>query len=382
MMKRTLRSKASTGKFDTVVLTSTFPRHTADSAGCFLADLCGTIPLRFLVVCPTDPELGPLDIANTERRVFRNAGIFYGAGAIENLRTKGIRPVALFITVMSMLWTGLRAARHSRVIWSHWALPAGFVGSLCRMILGRRHVLLLHSADVWLMESIPGGRWLARFISSQTDELFAVSPELVERFAALCGRRGQVLGCGVTDNVLSTRPNARPRVGMMSRLVPSKRVVPLSRLAHTINGELHIAGDGPEADELKQHCEKDRQIVWHGSLAGEDKLRFLADLDVFAAPYGYTKWGQSEGLPTTVLEAMTASCPVVAFCSAVPAGLIENGVNGLVVADGDFAAMICAINELLSNPLQRRDLGAAARASVRSHRLDLVAASWHRILAT
>jgi glycosyltransferase involved in cell wall biosynthesis len=363
-------------RYDVAVITSTYPRHARDFVGSFLADLCTAIPLQLVVVCPDDPLH---DRPNSSIRRFRHAGVFYGAGAIANLRERGLRPLAVAAAVANLLIASLRATRESSTIWSHWALPSGLVGALCRLVWRRRHVLLLHSADVWMLERLAGGRLLARFIASQTDEVFAVSAELGARFSALTGRSVQVLGCGVRPNPFERTASRAPRVGLLSRLVPSKGALALARRRHELQAALHIAGTGPESAALETlGAAAPPQL--HGALTGDAKLRFLADLDVFVAPYSRSAWGQSEGLPVAVLEALAAGCPVVAFESAVPAGLVTNGENGWLVADGDFDALIERTNAVLADPAGRARMSASARQRAADYRLDRVAARWTAVL--
>lgn len=368
-------------RYDVAVLTSTFPRHARDTAGAFLADLTDTIPLEFVVVCPDDP----LHERNTrvELRTFRHANVFYGAGALANLRSRRRRSVAALAALgaaWSMLRTSLHATRQSATIWSHWALPAGLVGALCRLVWRRRHVLLLHSGDVWLLENLPLGRLLTRFISSQTDEIYAVTAELAERFAALSGRRANVLGCGVRPNERRHERCGPARVGTLARLVPSKGALALARRCSELDAELHIAGAGPEASALEALAGSALRV--HGGLAGEAKLAYLRSLDVFLAPYTRSEWGQAEGLPVAILEAMATGCPIVAFAGAVPAGLIENGTSGWLVADGDFASLIAKANELVADPATRARMAERARVRVEPYLLPRVARQWAQILNT
>ena len=366
-------------RYDVAVLTSTFPRHARDTAGSFLAELCDAIPLEFVVVCPDDPS-HEWDM-NVERRTFGHANVFYGSGAVANLRFYRVRVVAVLAALRacgSMLRASLRATREASTIWSHWAVPGGLVGALCRLVWRRRHVLLLHSGDVWLLEHIRFGQLLARFIASQTDDVYAVTPALAERFAALTGRHAKVLGCGVRPNERRHAARAAVRAGTLARLVPSKGALALARLRTALAAELHIAGAGPEASALEALA-GDRLRV-HGELAGDAKLAYLSGLDVFLAPYTRSEWGQAEGLPVAVLEAMAASCPIVAFVGAVPAGLIRNGETGWLVADGDFAALIAKANDLIADPIARARMGEAARARVEPYMLPRVAGQWTHVL--
>jgi len=375
------------------VLTTTFPRHRNDPCGQFIASLLASLPFQFEVVCPSDSALGPLDLPRVQRRMFRNAGVFYGSGGVANWREKRAGVWAVATTLFSMSATALRAASHSAVIWSHWAVPAGLIGALCRLLLRRRHILLLHSADVWLLERMPGGRLLARFIAAHTDEILGVSQDLVARFAHLSGRRGRVLSCGIEPNPfftaryasahtpLHTSQRAPARVGTLSRLVPSKGALALAEWADAIAGGLAVAGDGPEATALSELSRRTKNLVYRGPLVGHAKHAFLAELAVFAAPYTRTAWGQQEGLPTAVLEAMAAGCAVVAFRGAVPMELLRHGENGLLVPDEDFVGMTHAINHLLSDSTLCTHLGEAARRSAEPYLLPHISREWARVLA-
>jgi glycosyltransferase involved in cell wall biosynthesis len=71
----------------------------------------------------------------------------------------------------------------------------------------------------------------------------------------------------------------------------------------------------------------------------------LKAADVFVLP------SLSEGLPLALLEAMFAGCPIVAT---------NVGDVSIALAHGEAGALAHAIDELLSNPLEARALGARA----------------------
>jgi glycosyltransferase involved in cell wall biosynthesis len=364
-----------------LVVASTFPQHDGDIRGRFLVDLLEALPYRFRVVCPRGADFGPLTMASTERLPFRSDGVFHGEqGALANLTSGSVRRRAVARSCLSMLTTALRAARGCRLVWSHWAVPGGIVGSLCKLLTGIPHVLLLHSADVWLLENRRWGRFVARWIAAHTDRLFGVNAAVIERFARLSGRRGEVLGCGAARNV-ETRPTGSVcRVGLLSRLVPSKGVVRLLDSASPIDAEIHVAGAGPRAARVASSCSRLPRAVFHGPVTGRAKRRLLAAVDVFVAPYVAAPWGQTEGTPVSVLEAMAAGCAVVAFRSAIPKDLIVSGEQGILVPDGDFPALVETIRELVRDPQRCGRLGAAARSHVEPLLLDRVAPRWATVL--
>jgi len=71
----------------------------------------------------------------------------------------------------------------------------------------------------------------------------------------------------------------------------------------------------------------------------------------------------SEPCPTVAIEAMAQGVPVVGSDVGGLGDIVENGVNGLLVAPGDSEALRSAVAELISDPERRKTLGEAARES-------------------
>lgn len=362
------------------VITSTWPRDPQDIAGRFLLDLVAALPLRCEIVCPEHSGKGPPAFAGAPLFPFAHAGLFQGDGALASLADGSVGRLGAVRSVASMLTTALAASRRCDVLFSHWAVPGGLVGALCRRFFGVPHVLLLHSADVFWLEQHRCGPLLAHFIADHCDALCGVSSAVVERFAVLSGRRGQVLGCGVTIDEQATHADPLtdhdPAVGCLSRLVPGKGLRRLVQLADTLPGELRVAGSGSLATEVAGLCAASRRARFDGPLFGADKRRWLAGLSVFAAPFTGMPWGQPEGLPVAVLEAQAAGLPVVAFADALPEELVVDGHNGRLVARGDWAGFAAVLAELLRDVQQRRSLGTQARIDVGAHEIGRVARAW------
>lgn len=79
--------------------------------------------------------------------------------------------------------------------------------------------------------------------------------------------------------------------------------------------------------------------------------------DIFAL----TSLPRSEGIPTVVLEAMSAGLPVVATNVGALGEIIEDGVTGYLVEPGDTRLMRRRLAELAEDAHHRSSLGAAAR---------------------
>ena len=85
-----------------------------------------------------------------------------------------------------------------------------------------------------------------------------------------------------------------------------------------------------------------------------DVADLLALADVFVMP------SLVEGLPMALLEAMIARKPIIASRTAGIPEAIVDGRDGLLVPPGDVGALAEALRDLLTNPVRRAQLAAAA----------------------
>ncbi|MBI3305361.1 glycosyltransferase family 4 protein [Candidatus Parcubacteria bacterium] len=147
----------------------------------------------------------------------------------------------------------------------------------------------------------------------------------------------------------------------VGRLVPWKGFdVLLTALAQLAGVQLIIIGDGSDRTRLERIADERgvaERVRFVGRLPRERVLARLAAADVFALLSAY------EGLPHTVLEAMSARTPVIVSAAGGNREVVEDGVNGLVVEPTPAAAAE-AISRLLADPALRERLAANAFAGL------------------
>jgi glycosyltransferase involved in cell wall biosynthesis len=118
-----------------------------------------------------------------------------------------------------------------------------------------------------------------------------------------------------------------------------------------------VVGDGSE----RQNAERLSSELGLTS----DSVRFLgrrSDIDrLLAAADFFVLPSDIEGLPMSILEAMTHALPIVASNVGGVPELIDDGRHGLLVPAGDAASLAGAIKRLRDDPGLRRQLGEAAR---------------------
>lgn len=118
---------------------------------------------------------------------------------------------------------------------------------------------------------------------------------------------------------------------------------------------LAISGRGEMADALTARA---RVLGLHDRLhllgLRSDVPAVLAAADVFVLP------SLSEGLPLALLEAMFATCPIIASDVGDVAVALAHGDAGILVEPGDAVALARALDLLLSDRTRARQLGERA----------------------
>jgi len=107
--------------------------------------------------------------------------------------------------------------------------------------------------------------------------------------------------------------------------------------------EFQLAGQGADGDKLRALA---RELGLDNVcfLGQTDRVaELLAEANLFVLP---SRW---EGMPTVVLEAMAARCPVVATRAVGTTDLVTDGVNGLLVPVDDVHALAGAMARVLDD---------------------------------
>lgn len=369
-------------RIDTLLVTSTFPCNASDVSGRFLLDLARALPMRPVVLAARSAGAAPGYPQDLARLDFHDGGLFGGSGALGNLANGTCSRMQAALTLTRMSAATLRHALSARVLWSHWAVPASVLGALCQQVLSVPHVASLHGGDVWLLEQQRWGPGLARWLARHAQVVTAPNERLARAFEALSGRLPEVLGLGVVDPGPPTDDGARrPVLGSHCRWAPGKGLRGLLAALTADSPRLELAGHGPLATELAARAAGHARVRLAGPLLDDDKRRWLGSLSVFVAAYGRTPWGQREGQPVAVLEALAAGLPVVAYRGACPSGPLRHGVNALLVDDGQPGQLLAAGARLLADPALRKQLATGARESAAPHLQSAVLSRWARILA-
>lgn len=159
-------------------------------------------------------------------------------------------------------------------------------------------------------------------------------------------------------------PHGAPIVGNVAALVPHKGQKVLVEAAALVarqvpDARFVILGEGELRDPLERQV-KELGLERHVFLPGfrSNVIGLQKSFDIFAMS------SITEGLGSSMLDAMACGIPVVGTRAGGIPEAIEHGRNGLLVRPNHADELAAAIIDLLKNPALRAQLGAAGRQRV------------------
>lgn len=240
----------------------------------------------------------------------------------------------------------------------------------CRAIYGRmQHAVFVSTRAQagmarWLGRSQPGWRTIPNLFSAEGYARSAQAAPLSAAAAhvlATMADRPTVLGIGRLDD----RKNFQALVAALAALPP-----------RGVTADLVILGEGPLRGALQAQAHA-LGLAQRVHLPGQ----VSNPLDWLRAATVYALCSRVEGLPTTIIEAMTVGTPVVSTdCPSGPRELLQDGRIGPLVPMDDTPAMANALATLLQSPEERQRCREAGWARARDFAPAAVLQAWDALL--
>lgn len=274
------------------------------------------------------------------------------------------------------------------IVHVHTRLP-GFLISLLYILKGRRSRLIYthHNPGPWLCkydsyfeEIIQKIAFLTMdlFICNYADNIIAVgkslSHELIHRWK-IKESKIKIISSGVDVNLFNRKQShiedVKKKYGILGdyilnvgQLLKRKGVNFLIEAMKNVDKTCVIVGDGPEKSTLKRLSTKynlESKIIFTGSIPRYDLTRLYAGAKIFCLS------STAEGLPLTILEAMSSGLPIVTFNVGSISDVVIDDFNGYLVKVRDVNELSLKINSILSNEFLLETMGKRSEKFIRDN---------------
>ncbi len=332
------------------------------------------------------PELSKLCKIIIVTRRFRGRENHETSGNIEILRVPWLKgrwfrnPT---FNKMSFFYS-LKPAGSADVIYSN-GVVAGLTG-LCLGRIKKKRTVYRPAGTAFLQQGFPLRQILfftEKLVMKRSDAVVFHSDgekRNAQKFFSLDLDNGHVILTGFPVEKFANTSSGEPAdekgivISAIARFVPVKGLEVLLEACSMLESDfgLLMVGSGPEEEKLKKLAEE---------LGIADKVKFMGfrhDVpEILSNSQVFVISSFSEGLPTSLLEAMAAGNACVVTDIGLP---VEHMKTGLIVNPGDPRALLKALEILAKDPGLRKRLGASARKFVLDNCTQKMAAEKHKKL--
>jgi len=366
-------------------VTQTYPRDENDVSGPFIRCLAHHLVERGLEVHCLLPEVEnfklPLNDKGVKLHLFKYAPskglhcIGYGRTMFADIKIKLLpklmAPFYVFFGTIALIRLIFKG--NIDIIHAHCIVPNGAVGRWASFSTKKPLIATLHGTDAFIYRNSR----LVRSLITRVDAITSVSPLLLEsviKYRKVKYREKFIIPYGVDSKEFILKSHNRKNdniiIGSLGRLCYKKGFLFLVDAAKKLkergckNFKIFIGGQGGLRDELLKRIreyELQECVILKGIIKRDIILEFYHNCDIFTLPSIVDDYGNVDGLPNVILEAMACGLPVVSTnISGIPLA-VDDGLNGILVPQRDSTKLADAFMELIQNEGLRKEMGKRAR---------------------
>ena len=274
----------------------------------------------------------------------------------------------------ALLLAGLVRERGITHLHAHFGTVSAAVARLAARIAGITYSVTLHAKDIF-HESVDDDELSARI--SDAAAVVTVSDfnerYLRERYGDAAHTLVRIYNGIDLEAFTPSRPDDRPPLVVgVGRLVEKKGFHHLVDAVALLRDRgrpirLELVGGGAEEQALRARVaslDLEDRVTFHGPLTQAETRERMRSAAVLAAPCVVGVDGNRDGLPTVILESLALGTPVVATpVTGIPEAVVD-GRTGLLVSEGDTAALADALDRLVEDADLRCRLADQGRRHV------------------
>ena len=224
-------------------------------------------------------------------------------------------------------------------------------------------------------------RWSYRYAAS----VVTLTPDALRYFPDAVRRRGTVIPNPVSrppDSRMAQAADRKKVVAAVGRLVHQKgfdRLLAAFGMVapHHPGWSLAIWGEGTDRQVLETQRDQlglSGRVSFPGWTPNPFAELQAAGLFVMSSRY--------EGFPNALCEAMACGAPVVSFDCPGPRHIVRDGVDGVLVPEGDVEKLAASMDQLMANPAERDRLASNGIRVTERFDQDKVMAMWERLIVS
>ena len=250
----------------------------------------------------------------------------------------------------------------------HFPFPLALFGIAMKRVSKKPLVMTCHGSEVNMAKKNPVFRKIFKWMLGYADSVTVNSTFMKNELSKIIQTKeieiipmGSGTG-GISEKAVEKKQKTKTNLLFVGRLIEvkgTKYLIEAMKFLDSEKFELHIAGDGPERENLEKIAPQN--VIFHGYQTGKNLEELYQKADIFILPSIVDDAGYTEGLGTVLLEAANFSIPVIGTNVGGIPDIIINGKTGLLVPQKDPEALSEAVKKLSENPELRETLVENAR---------------------
>lgn len=253
----------------------------------------------------------------------------------------------------------------------------------CPMIYERHvsKIIEIRKNSNWLQRIKTRVKWkLMNFLASNFDK-FVVLTE---------GNKNEwpLKNLNVIPNPLSFYPNEKADLSAKKIIAVGKQsyqkgydlLIQAWKLVVSIypDWNLEIYGTFDSSQQLEKLCKQlqlESTVYFHRPVQDIEKHYLESSIFVLSSRF--------EGFGMVLIEAMACGVPCVSFnCPYGPGDIINDGIDGLLVENGDIQDLANSIIKLIETPLLRKQMGIQAKENAKKYMQENVCEKWNLLFTS
>lgn len=389
-----------------LILTSTFPRWENDSTPPFVWELSKKLQTKFdvIILAPHYPGSKENDIWNGIKikrfRYFFSSfeKLAVGDGIISTLKKNPLYYLLIPFFIIGEFFALKRSIKKFQpdLVHAHWIIPQGLLMSLTGY--KKPFLITTHGGDIWAFRN-PLMTKIKKLALKRSTAITVVSKAIKNEIEKniIQDKKINVISMGVDTNTFA--PNRRSDslrqkyqnkkiILFVGRLVEKKGIEYLVKaMPEIINKnsklQLLIIGAGPLENKLQKlitELKLENNISMLGAKPNSDLPTYYASSDIFVAPSIEANSGDKEGLPVTLMEAMSSATVVVSSDLEGNKDLIIDGQNGFLCKQKNPSSISDVIKKILDNNELVEIKNNARKTIVNNFSWEVVGHKYEKIL--